>query len=150
MYTLVTQDVFDYLLKHLLDIHEQKMNLLSCFSIEYDAYMKMLSMINTYIQRIERFLGSAQIKDGENFLPFVIFGCRIVLSSLENQNTLLCRIVLPNDPNYEKKSFKDMLLFKCCSQTAELLLYKTMGDIVTLNIEEKPQRWLIRRIEATI
>ena len=73
MCSVVTQDVFNYLFKHMLDIHDQKMNLVSSYSIEYDAYMKMLTTLKDYIKRLEKYIESAQIQCGQNELPFVIY-----------------------------------------------------------------------------
>ena len=147
MCSVVTQDVFNYLLKHMLDIHDQKMSLVSSYSIEYDAYMKMLTTLKDYIKRIEKYLESAQIQSGSNHLPFVLFGSHVYLSNEKTGENLLCSIILPNDPRYGKSLHNDVLLIDWCAGAADALLYKSVGDSVSVEVCGEAKSMTIKAIE---
>lgn len=147
MCSVVTQDVFNYLLKHMLDIHDQKMSLVSSYSIEYDAYMKMLITLKDYISRIEKYLECAQIQSGPNHLPFVLYGSHVYLSHDKTGENLLCSIVLPNDPRYGKSLHNGISLIDCSSAAADALLYKGAGDTVDMDICGEVRSMTIKAIE---
>ena len=150
MCSVVTQDVFNYLLKHMLDIHDQKMSLVSSYSIEYDAYMKMLTTLKDYINRIEKYLESAQIQNGSNHLPFVLFGSHVYLSHAKTGENFLCSIILPNDPRYGKSVHNDVHLIDCSSTAADALLYKCVGDTVYLEECGEIKSMTIKAIEIDV
>lgn len=133
MCSIVSQDVFDYLIKHMLDIHEQKMRIASSYSLEYDEYMKMLLTVKGYISRIENFLGSAAVGECPDRIPFVIFGCNICLSAVGAGEDMVCKIVLPTDSKFDNVEDNGVYLIKGGSADAERLLYKTTGEKVKLN-----------------
>lgn len=142
---VVNQNVLDYLIKHMLDIHEEKMSIISCYSAEYDEYMKMLFTLNEYINRIEKFLASVQINDDSvDELPFVIFGCNVLLCESGTQQQMLCSIILPNDPRVGRNIHDEVTLFPCCSDKANALLYKAVGDKVRLGSSKK--HWTVKKI----
>lgn len=150
MCSIVSQDVFDYLIKHMLDIHEQKMSIVSSYSIEYDEYMKMLFTIKGYIKKIENFLESATISKCSNHIPFVIFGCNIHLSSESTNENMVCRIVLTNDSKFDEKEDNGVIIIKCCAPAADSLLFKKIGDKVKLNGYNENSYWVIKNLQLNI
>lgn len=144
MDVVVNQNVLDYLIKHMLDIHDQKMAIVGSYSAEYDVYMKTLFTLNEYINRIEKFLASVKIDDAFCELPFVIFGCNIDLCESGTQQTMICSVILPNDARYGNDDYNGVTLFPCCSAAADALLYKSVGDKVRL--ENSKKNWTIKKL----
>ncbi len=147
MCSFVSQNVFDYLIKHMLDIHEQKMSIVSSYSIEYDEYMKMLYTIKNYIKRLERFLESVSVSDCPDKIPFVIFGCSIHLNSVGSSDNMVCSIVLPTDSRFYESEDKGVTLIKCCTPAADTLLFKKAGDRFMLDGFGDDVCWKIENIE---
>lgn len=141
MGSVISKDVFDYLLDHMLDIHHKKIGIISTYSLDYDSYTSKLSFINSYVRGIEAFLETARVESEENDLPFVVLGSIVYVSKNNNERTKI-KIVLPKEqPAIDEK---DIEIYSCFSDIGSSMLLKRIGENV--QIGHSGSRYLIEKI----
>lgn len=143
----VTKPVFNYLFQHMVEIHSKKMKIVNSFAIDFDEYMNMLSLIKTYINKCERFLGDVTIvreADEAYELPFVIFNSITHLSD-EDGEEWSCIITLPKD-DYEPP-ISNVDFIPCNTPEAYELILKQCGQSVVIEKDGKRKEYTVKGIE---
>jgi transcription elongation GreA/GreB family factor len=127
MGNIISKDVFDYLLDHMLDIHRKKMGIISAYSLDYDSYTSKLNFLNSYVREIEAFLETAMVQGEESDLPFVILGSVVYVSKHTSEHAKI-KIVLPKEqPGINEK---DIEFHTCFSDIGHSMLLKRIGENV--------------------
>lgn len=142
---IVSKRVFDYLLDHMLDIHKRKINIVSPYSSDYDAYTSMLEFLNTYIRKIGDFLDVAVVDDQSDHVPFVTMGSVVYTEGLGFSERSVFTVVLP-----EEVKAADATRIKACaclSPVSNALLFKTVGDRVTIEENGRMRHCTINKID---
>jgi|AGTN01.2.fsa_nt_gi hypothetical protein len=128
MGSIISKDVFEYLLDHMLDIHRKKIGIISGYSLDYDSYTNKLSFLNSYIKGIEAFLESALVEGDSRELPFVILGSIAYVRNNHNNERAKIKITLPKEqPGIDEK---DVDTFTCFSDVGYAILLKHTGEHV--------------------
>ncbi len=144
MGNVISKDVFDHLLNHMLDIHRKKMGIVSAYTIDYDSYTGKLNFLNTYIKGIEAFLESAMAESEMTDLPFVILGSTVHLRHADSNKSVRKKIVLPSESNAEGECEPHV----CFSDWGHALLLKHAGERVAVG--DPSEEYIIERITANI
>jgi len=129
MRVTMSKQIYQYLANHLVYVHHQKLKVIKSYSYDYDAYTSMLGYMNNYIGQLEHILDNAIISQEANEPPIVIFGSTAVISWNDVQTE--CGIVLPNGGHLTCQR-PGAQIFTAGSPDAEALLFKTVGEMVSL------------------
>jgi hypothetical protein len=123
---IISREVFDYLLDHMLDIHRKKISIISPYTQDYDSYMTKLNFLNSYIRGIESFLESASVESGKNELPFVILGSIVEVRQTGTNKSFRIRIMLPKETALPDSGSDQ--IHTCFSDLGHAMLLKRVGD----------------------
>jgi len=139
---IVSKEMFDHLLDHMLDIHRKKLSIISPYTQDYDSYMGKLNFLNSYIRGIEIFLEGAAVESEKSELPFVILGSVVEVRQAETNKRSRIRITLPKETvmpdGYTAETHT------CFSELGHAMLLKRVGD----QVEAAPHipKYLITKI----
>jgi len=125
---IVSRDMFDHLLDHMLEIHRKKLNIISAYTRDYDSYTSKLNFLNAYIKEIETYLETASVGNGRSELPFVILGSVVEVQKADTNERIKVRIVLPKEPTVPDGENAET--HTCFSDFGGALLLKRVGDHV--------------------
>lgn len=143
----VSREIFDYLLDHMLDIHQRKINIVSPYSLDYDQYMSMLEFLNSYIRKIGDFLDVAVVDDDcKSALPFVVLGSLVYTEGMGLYERDTYSIVLPEETQ-DMSHNSAIKVYTCLSPVSHALLFKKAGDKVALEEDGRFHHCTIKRID---
>ena len=142
MGNIISKDVFNHLLDHMLDIHRKKMGIVSAYTLDYDSYTGKLDFLNLYIKGIETYLESALAESEATDLPFVILGSNVHLRCIGTDECIHTKIVLPSEQNSSGEQWVDPHV--CFSDWGHALLLKRAGEHI--KIGNPPSEYIIERI----
>ncbi len=139
----ISRRVFESLLKHLVEIEEDKDKLIEDFfpglSKEREYFCQYIS---DYIQHLQDFLiNTSKSEIGDNNLPFVTVGCEVEVEELGTSNNNKLRLVRPFQKNVQ---FGDVSFF---SPVGKSFLLKKVGDEVKVNAPDGEFCYLIKSIK---
>lgn len=141
----LSRPVFDMLVKHLVDIEEEKEQLLKKYypdaTEEREAFEEL---INNYIKGIERCIYNAKVTETtKKACPFVIIGSIVEIENLDYNEIEKYQIVSPfesnSDPNVDFASY--------LSPMGKSLLLKKVKDKVTVETPIGRFAYIIKSIE---
>ena len=87
MITQVTKEIHRFLELHILDLQNDKISIASSYLMNYEKYVKVLHLLNSYIKNIEAFIDEVNIQDGEHKPPFVIIGSTVEIEDSSSHET---------------------------------------------------------------
>lgn len=125
----VSEDIFENLVKHLVEVEEQKGKLLDeYFPVPSKERDELKKLLDCYIKHIELFIKQARKLETEcASLPFVIVGSEVEIQDLSTQEVHHFRLVAPFSMSI---GGGDMSFI---SPVGKALLLKKVGDEVTVN-----------------
>lgn len=140
-----SKPVFENLVKHLVNIEEQKSILIDeFFPVSSPERKKMEELFDTYINQIESLIKNAQIaKTGNNCLPFVIIGSEVGVENLETGDTYQLQIVSPLEESTNADETKNA---SCLSPVGKALLLRKIGDKVVVKVPAGEYHYHIKSI----
>ena len=141
MGNVISKDVFNHLLDHMLDIHRKKMGIVSAYTLDYDSYTGKLDFLNLYIKGIETYLESALAESEATDLPFVILGSNVQLRCISTNECISTKIILPSEQNGSGEQVNPHV---CFSDWGHALLLKHAGE--RIKIGNPPSEYIIERI----
>lgn len=147
---IISKKAFDYLLEHMLDVNDRKVQMIMPYAMDYDVYMSMLNFFNGYVQKIGDFLDTATVEDVAFFAPFVTIGSLVYTDGCNIYDKAAYSVLLPGE--YEEKCDKDkpFKVYSCIAPTAKELLFKSCGDEVVIEQDGKTRRCIINTIDYQI
>lgn len=145
MGNIISKDVFDHLLDHMLDIHRKKLGIISAYTLDYDSYTGKLNFLNAYIKGIEAYLETALAESETTDLPFVILGSNVQLRCVENKKHVQTKIILPSETASGENCTEH---HGCFSDWGHALLLKRTGDRVKLG--HPSMEYIVERITMNV
>ena len=146
MGNVISKDVFDHLLAHMLDIHRKKLGIVSAYTLDYDSYTCKLNFLNSYIKGIEAFLESALPQNETTDLPFVIMGSTVHLRRTNVNKCVSVKIVLPSEQTAKKEDGNEP--YVCFSDWGHALLLKHAGERIMIG--NPLTEYIVERITMNI
>lgn len=143
----VTQNVFDFLLNHMMDLHKRKLNIVRIYSQDYEAYTTMLDFLNQYIKRMNDFLDRAEVADCSHGLPFVVLGSLVYTKDDLTGEEEVYRIDLPGETHYGENSDMAVMSYICPTPQSKALLFKKPGEKTVIKEGKMTKSFHIKRIE---
>lgn len=118
--------IFDNLVKHLVDVEDEKGRLREFFSDRAER-QELEKLLKNYIAKIDAFLKSTQTTENcGDTLPFIVIGSKVELINLDNKQEVKLRLISPF-----KESVSDgVTQASCLSPVGRVLLLKQVGDKV--------------------
>lgn len=143
----VSRDIFDMLVKHLVNIEEEKSRIIKDYyynpSDEREVFGKL---INSYIKGIEGFISSAQVDEAaESFCPFVIIGSIVELEDLQYNEVDRVQLVSP----FESVSNIDVECASFISPMGQALLLKKVNDRISVATPMGKSHYLVKAIDMS-
>jgi transcription elongation GreA/GreB family factor len=129
MRVTMSKQIYQYLANHLVYLHHQKLKVIKSYSHDYDSYTSMLQYMNDYIGKLENILDNAIISQKACEPPIMVFGSTAVIRWNDVQTE--CGIIMPNGGHLTRRR-PGAQIFAAGSPDAEALLFKTVGEEVTL------------------
>ncbi len=122
----LSQNTFESLVKHLVEIEEKKKSLLEEFFPENPAERSEMELyIHNYIQQIDQLIKNTnKLQTTDNMIPFVTIGSEVELQDLSTQEVFKYHIVYPFSDNIKEEDVSFL------SPVGKSLLLKKAGDIV--------------------
>lgn len=127
MRVTMSKEHYNYLANHLVYIHREKLNMIKCYSLDYDSYTGMLDYLNGYFKKLEYLLDNAIITTGETLPPFIVIGSTAVIS--RNGVTTEYSVILPNGGHLSRQRIGAQVL-NAGTPDADELLFKPVGESV--------------------
>ena len=141
----IPKTVFEVLVKHLVDIEEEKEQLLERYYPDITEERDMFrDFIDNYIKQIENYISNAKTtKSAKRSCPFVIIGSIVEIEDLKYNEVERYQIVSPFESNLESGIDAASYL----SPVGRALLLKKVKDKVTVETPAGQFTYLIRAIE---
>ena len=130
MGNVISKDVFNHILDHMLDIHRKKLGIVSAYTLDYDSYTDKLNFLNMYIKEIEAFLELARAESEATELPFVIMDSTVYLRRMDTNESKLMMIVLPSEQTASGE--RSVEPHGCFSDWGHELLLKHVGERIVI------------------
>lgn len=143
--TRLSKEVFEILVKHLVDIEEEKERLLERYFPETtDDRQNFEAMIDEYFKGIENYISITKVNDiVKSECPFIIIGCVVELESEEDDESETYQIVSP----FESKLSSNFDYASYLSPMGRALLLKRKGDKVDIETPMGKFTYIIKNIK---
>lgn len=139
----LSKTAFEHLVKQLVEIEEQKQNLLDEYFPANAAQRKAIELyINNYIVRIEQLLSnSEQLPVAANRVPFVLIGSEVTLQDmLSGENVFKYHLISPCSVHVKEGDVSFL------SSLGQSLLLKKVGDTAPITTPQGIRQYQISSI----
>jgi transcription elongation factor GreA len=148
--TLISRSVFEMLIKHLVDVEDEKDRIIiefyPNFTKERDSFQKL---IGDYISGIESRIYNIETKETEDTpekeLPFVIIGSRVEVENLTYNEAEVFQIISP----FTNESGINWDCASYLSPLGKEMLLKSIGDEVKIDTPAGKVIYTIKNIKLT-
>ncbi|HOV79528.1 MAG TPA: GreA/GreB family elongation factor [Bacillota bacterium] len=140
----LSQPVFEYLVKHLVEIEEGRNKLLDEFSQRPSKERKELeNLLENYVKRIDELIRKVKKSPkAGNELPFVTMGCEVEIQNLSDREVHKYRIVTPFRGSVKEGDISYL------SPVGKSLLLKKVGDEVEVKAPAGVFHYKIKSIRS--
>lgn len=142
----VTRLIHRFLELHILELQNNTISIASRYLMNYDMYIKVLNILNSYTKCIETYIDKASITDGENTPPFVIIGSTVELLDISSQEKRSLLITEAVDGSMENVMGASTQTVSFLSDIGRTLLLKEEGQSVEIQTTEGESAFRINRI----
>ncbi|NLY44356.1 MAG: GreA/GreB family elongation factor [Clostridiaceae bacterium] len=145
MSTVLSKAVFEMLVKHLVEIEEEKEQILGKYYPDTTEERELfIDLIDNYIGKIEEFIYKAKVKkDAEEACPFVIIGSTVEIEDMHCNEIERYKIISP----FESNSNVNIDLASYLSPMGKALLLKKVNDIVLVETPMGQFTYIVRSIK---
>ncbi|MGI5849343.1 MAG: hypothetical protein ACOX8Q_04675 [Christensenellales bacterium] len=140
----ITKEIYNFLVLHILEMRNQKINIANQYSIDYEKYIEVLEFLNSYIISIEEFLDKAKIVTGDHIPPFVIIGSIVDVADTISKTSRSLMIMAPGSHTVYDETKDGCEMVSCFSDIGRSMLLQEEGHSLTI---KKPGGSIYRKIQ---
>lgn len=143
--TVISKSIFEFLVKHLVDIEEEKDLIVErVYADLYKEREQFLYIINDYIEKMEGYISSFKVSGNvPDICPFIIIGCNVEVEEINKKQKEKFTIVSPfyNDLDSRQKCVSFM------SPIGRAFLFKEVNERAAVKNEEGSLVFKVNSIE---